>query len=124
MTQTGVSQSQWASGESSEGTKRPKRDHGHQRDEAVSKASLHQKDVAIFLQLVKEDPLEFQEWIKQIRKEDFPYDFTDLKIDSLAIKISDFSKPINEIRTSRVCATLLRQSVCETRKCCRHVLCL
>ena len=74
-------------------------------------------EMTIFLQMVKEDPLQFQDLISKIREQDFGEDF-----DSHVL--GDFSAPLNEIRTSKACETLVKPSVCQTQKCCRHMLSL
>eukprot|EP00438_Fugacium_kawagutii_P035652 Skav208368 [mRNA] locus=scaffold1964:603385:603741:- [translate_table: standard] len=98
----------------------------------LSKAFLHKKDLPTFLQAVKRNPQEFQDWIEKIRN-DFPRDEEEggegvekcAEGQNSENEMSgDFHKPLNEIKASRVCTTLVRKSVCEIKRCWRRMVCL
>eukprot|EP00438_Fugacium_kawagutii_P012970 Skav229740 [mRNA] locus=scaffold1287:263862:264245:+ [translate_table: standard] len=101
----------------------------------LSKAFVHKKDLTAFLQALKENEQEFQDWIEFIRKLNFPGEEVgegagedakgaEYNCHFKNETLGDFHRPLNEIRASRVCTTLVRKSVCETKTCWRQMLSL
>lgn len=100
----------------------------------LSKAFAHKKELTAFLQALKENQQQFEDWIEQVRKDNFPRKeggegegaeiCAEYKWISKNGALGDFHKPLNEIKASRTCATLVRRSVCETKLCWRHMVSL
>eukprot|EP00438_Fugacium_kawagutii_P000116 Skav218730 [mRNA] locus=scaffold1346:849301:849672:+ [translate_table: standard] len=101
----------------------------------LSKASVHKTELTAFLQALKENPQDFQDWIQKVRKLNFPgkgggsagaegAEGAEHEGNSKNGTLGDFHGPLNEIRASRACATLVRNSVCETKTCWRHMVSL